>query len=110
MFEEVQRVVDAVNAVRAIQDPRRRARAITQLLRTRAEDESDLREERRTLVLQMRADKVTFRDIAKELGVSVGTVQDIVRGHSGPWGRRPKKAAAGEESSDKPDSPGTEGT
>ncbi|MDT0435651.1 MULTISPECIES: hypothetical protein [Streptomyces] len=96
--EEVQRVVDAVNAVRVIEDPERRGRAITQLLKAQSEGEPDLREERRRIVLDWRAEvpPVSFRVIATRLGVSLGTVQDIVRGHSGPWGnrRKPKKGEA----------------
>jgi hypothetical protein len=93
VIEEVQRVVDAVNAVRAIEDPVRRARAISELLKAQTESEPSLRDERRRIVLEMRAQDppVSFRKIAAELGVSAGTVQDIVRGHSGPWGSRPKK-------------------
>jgi len=94
VIEEVQRVVDAVDALRAIEDPERKARAISDLLKAQTEAEPGLREERRRIVLQMREDKVSFRKIAAALDVSVGTVQDIVRGHSGPWGTRPKKQAA----------------
>lgn len=83
-------MVDAVNAVRAIEDPVRKARAISDLLKAQTNSEPGLRDERREIVLQMRAEKVSFRKIAAELDVSVGTVQDIVRGHSGPWGSRPK--------------------
>lgn len=83
-------MVDAVNALRAIEDPVRRARAISDLLKAQTENEPGLRDERREIVLQMRADNVSFRKIAAALNVSVGTVQDIVRGHSGPWGSRPK--------------------
>jgi len=108
MLEEVQKVVDAVNGLRAIEDPQKRARAITELLREQRDNESSLRDERRQLVLQMR-ETMTFRAIAKELGVSVGTVQDIVSGHSGPWGRRPKKATSGKGDGDVSESPGSEG-
>ncbi|MBD9700677.1 hypothetical protein IHE56_00935 [Streptomyces sp. ID01-12c] len=94
MIEEVQRVVDAVNAVRAIEDPVRRARAISDLLKAQTKTEPELRDERREIVLQMRADNVSFRKIAAELDVSLGTVQDIVRGHSGPWGSRAKTEKA----------------
>lgn len=86
-------MVDAVNALRAIEDPVRRARAISDLLKAQTESEPGLRDERREIVLQMRADNVSFRKIAAALDVSVGTVQDIVRGHSGPWGSRPKTSA-----------------
>jgi DNA invertase Pin-like site-specific DNA recombinase len=98
VIEEVQRVVDAINAVRAIEDPVRRARGISELLKQQTEQDPKLREERRTIVLAMRAEEVPFRKIATELGVSVGTVQDIVRGHSGPWGNRAKKSEAEEQS------------
>ncbi|WP_200309452.1 helix-turn-helix domain-containing protein [Streptomyces adelaidensis] len=84
-------MVDAVNAVRAIEDPVRRARAISDLLKAQTSAEPDLRDERREIVLRMREEKVSFRKIAAELNVSLGTVQDIVRGHSGPWGTRAKK-------------------
>ncbi|MGW2501841.1 helix-turn-helix domain-containing protein [Streptomyces sp. NPDC001588] len=102
-------MVDAVNAVRAIEDPHRRARAITQLLKEQSDAESGLRDERREIVLQMREEQISFRKIAALLGVSPGTVQDIVKGHSGPWTRRPKKADDGESSSGSSDSPGAEG-
>ena len=94
VIEEVQRVVDAVNAVRAIEDPVRRARAISELLKSQTAKEPELRDERREIVLKMREEKVSFRKIAAALDVSLGTVQDIVRGHSGPWGSRPKKDEA----------------
>lgn len=87
-------MVDAVNAVRAIEDPVRRARAISDLLKAQTASEPELRDDRRAIVLKMREEKVSFRKIAAELDVSVGTVQDIVRGHSGPWGSRPKKGSS----------------
>lgn len=85
-------MVNAMEAVRAIEDPVRKARAISELLKAQAAKEPELRDERREIVLRMREEKVSFRKIAAELGVSLGTVQDIVRGHSGPWGARAKKA------------------
>jgi DNA-directed RNA polymerase specialized sigma24 family protein len=92
VIEEVQRVVDAVDAVRTIEDPVRRARAISELLKAQTEKEPELRDERREIVLRMREEQISFRKIAAALDVSLGTVQDIVRGHSGPWGSRPKKS------------------
>jgi DNA-directed RNA polymerase specialized sigma24 family protein len=97
VIEEVQRVVDAVNAVRAIEDPVQRARGISELLKQQTKAEPSLREERRKIVLAMREQNVSFRKIATELGVSVGTVQDIVRGYSRAWGNRPTKEADGDE-------------
>jgi hypothetical protein len=92
VIEEVQRVVEAVNAVRAIEEPERRARAITELLRAQTEADPDLRDERRQIALSWRAEEppVSFREIARRLGVSLGTAQDILRGHSGPWNNRPR--------------------
>lgn len=102
VIEEVQRVIEAVQAVKAIKDPMRRARAISDLLKAQSVAEPDLRDERRRIILDMRAEEppVSFRKIAAELDVSVGTVQDIVRGHSGPWGRRKKSTSAEEAPTD----------
>lgn len=94
MNEEVRKVVEAVEAVRAIEDAVERARAISELLKLQAEDGPRLREERRLIVVGMREQKVSFRKIAAEIGVSLGTVQDILRGHSGPWGDRGKQPPA----------------
>ncbi len=98
MIEEVQKVIEAVNDVRGIEDPLRRARAISELLKAQAAGESELREERRQIVLALRAQKppVSLRKIAEQLGVSLGTVQDIVRGHSGAWGTKPRKKPSDE--------------
>lgn len=90
MIEEVRRVVEAVNAVHAIEDPTVRARAISELLKQQAEHGPQLREERQRIVQGMRDDGMSLRKIAAAIGVSLGTVQDILRGHSGPWGARPK--------------------
>ncbi|MFV5995400.1 hypothetical protein ACNPQM_23930 [Streptomyces sp. NPDC056231] len=98
-------MIEAVQAVKAIEDPMRKARAISELLKAQTDAEPDLRNERRRIVLDLRAEvpPVSFRKIAVALGVSVGTVQDIVRGHSGPWGRRKKSTSAEDASTDEQD-------
>jgi DNA-directed RNA polymerase specialized sigma24 family protein len=96
-IEEVQRVTDALAALEAIPDPLLRAQAISQVLADHAERAPRLRELRREAVLQLRADKVSLRKIATLLGVSLGTVQDIERGHSGNWGTKSRKKPESDE-------------
>lgn len=84
-------MIEAVGDVRAIEDPVRRARAISDLLKAQADVEPELRQERARVVHQLRDEGVSLRKIAEQVGTSLGTVQDILRGHSGPWGNRPKK-------------------
>ncbi|MER7046748.1 helix-turn-helix domain-containing protein [Streptomyces jumonjinensis] len=87
--EEAQRVFEALGAVEEMTDPLARARAIGQLLKDQAERNKRFMEYRRQVVLDLRAQKVPYRKIAAELGVSLGTVQDIERG-AGRWSSRPK--------------------
>lgn len=91
--EEVQRVSDALEEVDRIPDLEERVRARNQVLALQAQKTKDWHDERRTLVLAMRAQKppVTIRAIAARLEMSVGVVQDILRGHTGSWKNREKK-------------------
>jgi DNA-binding NarL/FixJ family response regulator len=88
--EEVQRVADALNAVEAIPDREARVLAQSQVLADQAERTAQWRAERDRLIVELRAEGVSFRKIAARVGVSLGTVQDVLRGHSGPWGNRPR--------------------
>lgn len=97
MTEEVQRVADALKAVDAIPDREARVLAQSQVLALEEERRAKWRKERDKLIADLRADGVSFRKIAARVGVSLGTVQDVLRGHSGPWGSRSKTV---EESSD----------
>lgn len=90
--EEVQRVIAALDGVVEMDDPVARARAIGSVLKELTERNRQFYELRRQVVLDLRAAKVSYRKIAAELGVSLGTVQDIERG-SGRWSARPKKDA-----------------
>lgn len=96
--EEAQRVFDAMDGLEAIADPTARARAISQVLSDQAKRNPRLKDLRRQVVLDLRAQKVPYRKIAEQLGVSLGTVQDIERGHSGSWKARPKKDASAADS------------
>lgn len=89
--EEAQRVFDALAALEEMADPVARAVAISQVLADHAERGPRLRELRRKAVLELREQKISYRKIATLLGVSLGTVQDIERGHSKDWGTKSRK-------------------
>lgn len=85
----VRRALSALDAVEAIPDPIAQVRAIGQLLKDQTERNRRFYQRRRELVLALRAERVSYRKIAAELGVSLGTVQDIERG-AGRWADRAK--------------------
>lgn len=91
--EEVLRVSDALEAVDNIDDVEERVRARNQVLALQAKRTKKWHEERRKLVLALRAEQppVTIRAIAARLAMSPGVVQDIVKGHTGSWKNREKK-------------------
>ncbi|WP_327162080.1 hypothetical protein [Streptomyces zaomyceticus] len=90
--EEAQRVFEALDSVEAMPDPLERARVIGRLLKDQAERSKRFTEYRRAVVLELRAQTppVPYRRIATELGVSLGTVQDIERG-AAKWTARKAK-------------------
>jgi transcriptional regulator with XRE-family HTH domain len=92
VIEEAQRVIDAMDAVEAMTDPRERAKAIGEVMADQAERGKRWRELRRQVVLDMRAEDppVSYRKIAAALGVSLATVQDIERGYTGSGKSRPR--------------------
>jgi hypothetical protein len=94
--KEVLRVSDALKAVDEIADLEQRVRARNQVLALQAQRVKDWHAERRDLVLSLRAEEppVTIRAIAARLEMSVGVVQDIIRGHTGSWKNRPPKEAS----------------
>ncbi|GHA95381.1 hypothetical protein GCM10010330_56920 [Streptomyces tendae] len=96
MTEEAQRVIDAMDAVEAIADPEARAKAIGEVLADQEARAKRWREQRREVVLEMRAQDppVSYRKIAARLGVSLRTVQDIEAGYSGSGKNRPRKSEA----------------
>lgn len=90
-------MIEALKDLEAISDPIARAQAITQVLAYQDERAPELRKLRREAVVQLRSQDppMPYRQIAAKLGVSLGTVQSIERGHAGAWGtkRRTKKKA-----------------
>lgn len=94
MEEEVQRVVDALAGLSEIDDPKTRALAVAKVLKEWPEHSKALREVRRQAVLELLAPgEASVRKVAKELGVSPTTIQDIVSGHSRSGRDRVKKSA-----------------
>lgn len=94
--EEAQRVAEALAAVEEIEDPERRARAISEVTAFQSQRAARWRELRQEAVLEMRGRGVSYRKIATLLGVSLGTVQDLERGHSGSWGTKSRRKPAAE--------------
>ena len=93
--EEAERVTQALDEVEAITDPVRRARALSEVMKDLRERSPRMTEDRRATVRRLRdVEKLSLRAIAAEVGVSLGTVQDILRGHTGSWGGRPKSGDA----------------
>ena len=88
--EEVQRVLNALDDVESMTDPIARARGVSKLLKDQTERNPRLKEYRAQVVRDLRDQKVSLRKIAAQVGVSLGTVQDILRGHTGSWAARPK--------------------
>jgi transcriptional regulator with PAS, ATPase and Fis domain len=94
MEKEVQRVLDALAGLAEIEDPKTRALAVARVLKEWPEHSKALREVRRQAVLELLApDDASVRKVAKELGVSATTVQDIAAGYSRSGKDRVKKAA-----------------
>jgi hypothetical protein len=97
--EEAQRVLEALDAVEAMEDPVARARAVSALFKDQRDRNPRLRAVRDQTVRDLRDQKLSLRKIADRVGVSLGTVQDILRGHSGTWSSRPKKDGEAAEGS-----------
>lgn len=90
-------MLDALAGLAEIDDPKTRALAVAKVLKEWPEHSKALREVRRQAVLELLApDDASVRRVAKELGVSPTTVQDIAAGYSRSGKDRPKKSAEGQ--------------
>jgi len=94
--EEARQVIDALNQVEAIDDPVERAVAVSQVLQDYKVRAPKLRDYQREAITLLRAQKVSYRQIADRLGISLGAVQNIERGHGSAWGTKPRKKPASE--------------
>ena len=73
--EEVQRVLDAIDALTEGEPPEARAKRLTELLKSVGEK---VRKERRDAVMEMVEGWMTYRQIADVSGISFGRVRQIV--------------------------------
>jgi DNA-directed RNA polymerase specialized sigma24 family protein len=73
--EEVQRVLDAIDALTEGESPEARAKRLTELLKKVGEK---VRVERREAFLEMQERGMTYRQIADAAGVSFGRVRQII--------------------------------
>lgn len=94
---EVQRVIDSVkttvDSLAVMQDEIAKARGAGILLKALPDEQKRLREIRREAILNLRAQKVSYRKIAAALGISLARVQQIEAGETG----RATRGAAAEE-------------
>ncbi|MEU7323349.1 hypothetical protein ABZ682_22780 [Streptomyces griseoviridis] len=95
--EEVQRVLDVINALGSKDQPAAvRAKLLTQLLDEWPAAHSRVRALRQEAMKELRDDGLTLRAISAETGISFGRVREIIQGVT----RRPrvgKKTTAKEE-------------
>lgn len=94
MDKEVQRVFDALSGLSEIEDPKTRALAVARVLKEWPDHSKALREVRRQAVLELlEPEDASVRKVAKELGVSPTTIQDLTAGYSRSGKDRAKKPA-----------------
>ena len=92
--EEARRVIDALKQIDEMEDPVERAVASSEVLANYKDQAPQLREYQRQAIEAMRANKVSYRQIADRLKLSLGAVQNIERGHGSAWGTKPRAKPA----------------
>jgi len=80
-------VTDVVDSLEVLDDPAERAKRAGQLLAAWPAQGPRLREIRQEAVIAMRGQGVSYREIAKQLEISLARVQQI---EAGERGRKPK--------------------
>jgi DNA-binding CsgD family transcriptional regulator len=93
--EEVRLVTDVVDSLEELEDPAERAKRAGALLAAWPTQGSRLREIRQEAVVAMRAQNISYRQIAKTLGISLARVQQI---EAGERGKRPKSEGSSDGS------------
>lgn len=76
-------MLEVVDSLEDMEDPAERARRAGKLLALWPEQHTRLREIRQAAVVAMRAQKISYRQIAKALGISLARVQQIEAGERG---------------------------
>ncbi|WP_327171332.1 hypothetical protein OG471_14865 [Streptomyces sp. NBC_01336] len=89
--EEVLRFMDAVKALRTIEDDAACARAISNALKYWGDNSGTLREIRQERVQRLRDQGMTWQEIGDVMGVHFTRAQQIAKGFRGS--KRPKKEA-----------------
>ncbi|MCX4705670.1 hypothetical protein [Streptomyces sp. NBC_01373] len=84
---EVRIVLEAIDSLESLDDPAERARKAGRLLAELPDQQARLRQIRQAAVVAMRGRSVSYRQIAKQIGVSLTRVQQI---EAGERGKKPK--------------------
>lgn len=83
---------DALDELERIADPKARALALGEVLKSLPNQNKRLKKARQQAVGELLGrDGASLRSVGADLGISFSTVQDIVRGYSGSGSKRPKK-------------------
>ncbi|MEU3289925.1 hypothetical protein [Streptomyces longwoodensis] len=80
---EVRIVLETVDSLEALDDPAERARKAGRLLAELPDQQARLRQIRQAAIAAMRAENISYRKIAEQLGLSLARVQQIERGERG---------------------------
>lgn len=94
---EVEAVREALKALEGIPDRVERAKALAVLLAEWPDHHAFLREERQRIVREMRAEKMTYRQIGDVLGMHFTRVRQIEAGQRGAKNRPEKRPKPSEE-------------
>ncbi|MBW1601416.1 hypothetical protein JJV70_04700 [Streptomyces sp. JJ66] len=93
--EEVRLVLEVLDSLERMDDPAERARKAGALLKAWPDQHMRLREIRQAAVVALRAKNVSYRNIAKTLGISLARVQQIEAGTRGKQ-EKPSEGTASE--------------
>lgn len=104
--EEVERVTDAIDALREIADPKQRARDLSELLDQWPDQHAQIRAMRKAAFEELNKEGMTYRQIAAEFGISVARVGQIMTGVTNP--RTQKNPPPKKRPRKKPDEPSAE--
>lgn len=91
--EEVQRVLDSIDALGQSGDPAERAKRLTELLNRWPDLHKEVRAMRQQAVSELRSENhMTYKEIGVLLGVSLSRARHIAEGITNPVKQKAKKA------------------
>lgn len=85
-----EQIQDAIKAVTSIEDPAERGRAATDVLKVIHDGNRTLARLRRDVVLELRSQKMTYREIGPAIGVHYSRVKQIETGEPTGINAKPK--------------------